>query len=87
MDVARERMRHQESESCNLKISKVLPKCGSKTLIISMGGGNMPMKVMNRIIIAHENNIINDAMQDRSMLRLIVELESEHVHLRIEQSS
>ncbi len=64
---ARVRIGHHDAEPSNLKIFKVLPKCGSKPLIFSICGGNMPMKMMKTIIIAHDNNIMHDAMQDRSM--------------------
>ncbi len=47
----------------------------------------MPMKVMNIIIISHDNNIIHDDDARQIDVRPIVELESEHVHLRIKQSS
>ncbi len=60
---ARRRFDHQDIESSNLKIFKVMPKCGLKPLIISICGGNMPMKMMKRIIIAHDNNIVNDVMR------------------------
>jgi hypothetical protein len=63
-----------------------MPKCGFKPLIISICGGNMPMTMMNMIIIAHEYNIIDDDARQIDV-RPIVELESRHVHLRIEQSS
>ncbi len=44
------------------------------------------MKVMNMFIISRDNNIINDDARQIDV-RPIVELESEHVHLRIEQSA
>ena len=49
--LARTRFDTRGIESLDLKISKVMPKCGSKTLNISTGGGNIPMMMVNICII------------------------------------
>ncbi len=56
MAVARTRIDTRGIDSINLKISKVMPKYGSKTLKVSMGGGNIPMMVMNICIICIQLN-------------------------------
>lgn len=62
-----------------------MPKYGLKTLNISICGGNIPIKMMNMIIICTSRQE-NQQSNARSIDVIeVAEPESEHVHLRIEQ--
>ncbi len=50
------KIHHDSRESINLKVPKLMAKCGLKTLYISTHGGNMRLKMMYVFIIGMQFN-------------------------------